>query len=239
MTARDREADHKASLTVRDVLPFDGVPGLAAVARGEDLTLLWCNSEFAGAFAKSPEDLRGSRFDTIFSTRLVDERMALLQAGAREGRPSDYYQLWRGRRCITRVWPLDPTEFGQRGWMIVMIPTALPHKGELPAVVAREPAPDLGDLAVLTRRELEVLRLICEGMSIRQVGRRLSRSERTIDNQIGSIHRKLGLHTRGDLVRFAVERGLAAFDFDTWSEIAARAASRPSRAAGNRVRGMA
>lgn len=61
---------------------------------------------------------------------------------------------------------------------------------------------------LLTRRELEVVRLIAEGLSCREAAQRLSRSPRTVENHLRSVYQKLGVRNRVELVRAADERGL-------------------------------
>ena len=62
--------------------------------------------------------------------------------------------------------------------------------------------------ASLTRRELEVVGLIVEGLSCREAARRLSRSPRTIENHLRSVYQKLHVRNRVELMRVAGERGL-------------------------------
>jgi DNA-binding NarL/FixJ family response regulator len=64
-------------------------------------------------------------------------------------------------------------------------------------------------LALLTPREQEVLRLIGRGMSRGEIARTLSRSPKTIDGHRELIMKKLDIHDRGELVRFAIREGLA------------------------------
>lgn len=61
---------------------------------------------------------------------------------------------------------------------------------------------------LLTRRELEVVRLIAEGLSCREAAQRLSRSPRTVENHLRSVYQKLGVRNRVELVRAAGDRGL-------------------------------
>ena len=60
----------------------------------------------------------------------------------------------------------------------------------------------------LTERELEVLRLVAKGLSARQVADRLVLSHRTVQNHVQNTLRKLQLHNRVELTRYAIERGL-------------------------------
>ncbi len=60
----------------------------------------------------------------------------------------------------------------------------------------------------LTPREIEVLQLIVEGYTNRQIGEKLVISVRTVEGHRANIADKLGLHSRVDLVRYAREHGL-------------------------------
>lgn len=60
----------------------------------------------------------------------------------------------------------------------------------------------------LTPRETEVLRLIVQGYTNRQVGEQLSISIRTVESHRANLSEKLGLRSRVELVRYAREHGL-------------------------------
>ena len=60
----------------------------------------------------------------------------------------------------------------------------------------------------LTPRDREVLQLAAEGHNNPEIGKRLSVSPRTVEVQRQNLMRKLGLRTRTDLVRFAIQEGI-------------------------------
>ena len=62
----------------------------------------------------------------------------------------------------------------------------------------------------LTARETEVLRLTALGYTSVEIARRLQLSRRTVETHRAHIHRKLGLGTRAELVRYALRHGLLA-----------------------------
>ncbi|HYU02291.1 MAG TPA: response regulator transcription factor [Jatrophihabitantaceae bacterium] len=62
---------------------------------------------------------------------------------------------------------------------------------------------------MLTEREIEILRMVSTGLTARQVAERLVVSHRTVQNHIQNTLRKLQLHNRVELTRWAIERGLA------------------------------
>jgi two-component system NarL family response regulator len=61
---------------------------------------------------------------------------------------------------------------------------------------------------VLTGREIEVLSLVAEGQTSRQIGTLLFISENTVKNHIRNILDKLGLHSRSEAVLYAVREDL-------------------------------
>ncbi|HEU5078941.1 MAG TPA: response regulator transcription factor [Opitutaceae bacterium] len=77
-----------------------------------------------------------------------------------------------------------------------LVSALIPLKGR-----SAHPFPDLSD------RETEVLRLIAQGYSNRDIAEKLSISTKTVETYKARSMHKLGLHTRVDLVRTAVQRG--------------------------------
>lgn len=60
----------------------------------------------------------------------------------------------------------------------------------------------------LTRREIEVLELLAEGLATREIARRLGISPFTIRSHVESILLKTGLHTQAQAVAYAYRAGL-------------------------------
>jgi DNA-binding NarL/FixJ family response regulator len=69
---------------------------------------------------------------------------------------------------------------------------------------------EAADKPQLTERETEVLRLVAKGLTARQIANRLVISHRTVENHVQSTLRKLQLHNRVELARYAIEHGLDA-----------------------------
>ena len=65
---------------------------------------------------------------------------------------------------------------------------AAPPRPERPSTGARHPD--------LTRREKEVAALVAQGLTNRQIAKELVVSERTVENHVANILKKLGLHSR-------------------------------------------
>jgi DNA-binding NarL/FixJ family response regulator len=63
--------------------------------------------------------------------------------------------------------------------------------------------------AHLSPREADVLRLVVDGLTARQIATRLVLSPRTVEHHIQRVLRRLGVPNRAALVRHAIEHGLA------------------------------
>ena len=60
----------------------------------------------------------------------------------------------------------------------------------------------------LTPRETEVIKLIAESYTNRQIAEALVISEKTVERHRANILEKLGMHDRVQLTRYAIRRGL-------------------------------
>ena len=58
---------------------------------------------------------------------------------------------------------------------------------------------------VLTEREIEVIRLIADGLTTKDIASRLNIADRTVEFNVSNIYDKLGVNTRGAIVHWAQE----------------------------------
>jgi two-component system response regulator NreC len=63
-------------------------------------------------------------------------------------------------------------------------------------------------LDVLSLRERQVLELVANGLNNQQIGQQLSLSPKTIARHRERIMHKLNMHSRTELVKFAIRSGL-------------------------------
>jgi DNA-binding NarL/FixJ family response regulator len=92
------------------------------------------------------------------------------------------------------------------------------HKGrsyvdsELASALIQHALPDLGQPGrpdeVLSERELQVLKLVAEGFSSREIAEQIYIGVKTVETYRARFAEKLGLKSRADLVRYALEVGL-------------------------------
>lgn len=107
-------------------------------------------------------------------------------------------------------------DFGPRsvdGWLEHLIDVELAAATTTPG----EPEPEPTDLDSLSDREREVLRLVADGLSNREIADHLVISERTAARHVANIFLKLGVHSRAHAARLAAESGMTRTPQTTWA----------------------
>ena len=69
--------------------------------------------------------------------------------------------------------------------------------------------------STLTPREQEVMRMLAEGLTSREVAKQLFISPKTVENHRTNLMKKLSLKSSVELVRYAARLGL--IDIETWA----------------------
>ena len=72
-------------------------------------------------------------------------------------------------------------------------------------VVGNSSKEELSHKNILTDRELDILRLVGEGKSAKEIAAVLCLSRRTVENYKNNMLKKLNLHKTSDLIRYALE----------------------------------
>jgi DNA-binding NarL/FixJ family response regulator len=72
----------------------------------------------------------------------------------------------------------------------------------------RNETPEMEYREDLTRREIEVLELICKGFTIKEIADQLYISQRTVDGHKANLFRKTGVDSSVKLVTFAIKHNL-------------------------------
>jgi DNA-binding NarL/FixJ family response regulator len=73
---------------------------------------------------------------------------------------------------------------------------------------ASEAAEPMTDTPALTAREMDVLRLMAQGLGNKSIARELAISSHTAKYHVASVLSKLGAHTRAEAVSRGIRRGL-------------------------------
>ena len=77
-----------------------------------------------------------------------------------------------------------------------------------PSVKTGPPAPSVEAVQILSGREIEVVQLVAEGFSSKEIASRLSLSVRTVEKHRANIMEKIGVREVASLVRWCVQAGL-------------------------------
>lgn len=75
-------------------------------------------------------------------------------------------------------------------------------------LLAEESQASRGEAEPLTARELDVLRLVVQGVRNSEIGQRLSISIKTVESHLTNIYGKLGVQSRAEAIALAQKRGL-------------------------------
>ena len=86
----------------------------------------------------------------------------------------------------------------------LVLQQAHPAPGSAPTALTRHPSYPAG----LTAREVEVLRLVAQGLTDALVAEQLVISPRTVNWHLTSIYSKLGVSSRAAATRYALEHHL-------------------------------
>lgn len=205
----------KSHLGPSDFAPVLEMPRFCVLARDTSMRLLWCNEQYANILNATQERLKGTHLRENMEPVAADERQASHEIVMTTEISRQFSELRHGWRWITRAWPLERAAFGANGVIVALFPSSAPLAEDAPFCAL----PDFGDLAILSRRELDVLYHLARGLNGPEIAEHLHRSEHTVRDHIKSIHGKLRVHHRGALVRLAIERGLQGFTPNQWATI--------------------
>jgi len=80
--------------------------------------------------------------------------------------------------------------------------------GEVLEAMNQGPTGTVDPIGSLTPRQREVLQLLAEGLSAKEIGSSLSISARTVEFHKYQMMETLGIHTNAELIHFAIKHGL-------------------------------
>lgn len=80
--------------------------------------------------------------------------------------------------------------------------------GEVLKEMNQDPTGTVDPVRSLTPRQREVLQLLAEGLSAKEIGSRLSVSARTVEFHKYQMMQTLDLHTNAELIHFAIKQGI-------------------------------
>lgn len=137
------------------------------------------------------------------------------------GSPLLLREIWQGRQVVTRFQFVRPEHADDPQLADgLILAVARRVEGNLEESLGPEtdayrlvaPYVNLGALDVLSDREIEVLSLLCTGLTAKEIATRLDRSFKTVENHRYVIGRKLGATDRHALAAIAIRAGLTSMD---------------------------
>lgn len=179
-----------------------------------------------------PEKIEGRTCFDFLAREYVEDRHRYVLAAIDDGIVSRVLGLYAGAMTVSAYRPAIDTASGTRLCLRIVQPLAGDESDHMPVrwgdpgvIIAR--VQDLGPLAALTARELELLALIGRGLSTSEIAARIHRSVKTIEWHRASIGAKLGGMTRVQLASLARRAGLPALTYDQIRDLRARSPQKP------------
>lgn len=179
--------------------------------------MVYCNDAMArllhGPNAQG-KHYTGVPWQDLYPEEWVRERLSMLKQVEETGEPLMVRGIWRGRQTLSMVRKLS----GGKAGHFLVISKALPKidgndlaPGSKIKIVEANVV-NLGPLETLSSRELEVLALIGQGLSLKEIAAILQRSIKTVEKHRQAVGRKLQAEDRVKLAKIAHEAGLTLRD---------------------------
>jgi DNA-binding CsgD family transcriptional regulator len=216
-------------------------PGLFAAAYDHTGRYLWVSPTFATLTGISPAAVVGKRLVDLFAPAWTKERMAVIARTLALSRPIPTVEVYAGRRVegvslpavsgsphpiVTYVGRFGISLASASAEVMSAHAAAIMHDGGVSGMTHDVDVPVMyleeahwGPLAVLSRRELEVLRLIAMGLDNAQIARKIFRTKRAVEWHISSLYRLLNRTQRTDLFRIGFVAGLPDIDEVHWERM--------------------
>lgn len=174
-----------------------------------------CNDAFAQLYARrGASDVEGRLITDFVPGKAGEERRDLVRRALKIDRPIVFSELWNGLVLRCMIKPMDATGPGTSARrtsaaLIIRHGVSLPGSADPEdAEVVQTRHSDLGPLAQLSRRELEVLAFIGAGLTNHKIAKRIYRSDKTVEWHRSQLGAKLNASTRVELARIAHRAGL-------------------------------
>lgn len=185
-----------------------------------DGCFLFINTFAATNLGKKPEDFIGKSLYELFPNQAEEfrKRNRQLLATGNPRRYEDSIDLPSGTRWFSSVAKPLKDENGTVFAIQVISHdiTNLKRREKALHALSNQPGKTDAEIPdnyeVLTAREQEVFRLTAEGYDRTEIAEQLCISPRTVEAHRASAMRKLGLHTRAELIRHALQTGIVPLE---------------------------
>lgn len=201
-----------------DLLSQEPSTGVAVLDR--DGVLLYINETSTRIFFADPPDPKDVIGKTLvemgFPKTWADERVGLIREIEKTGNEMILRTIWQGKQQFSWMRSLGHEEGEPFRALVVTRRVGSGEEAGLlleseMSVIESEVA-GLGELCVLTKRELEVLALIGQGLTAKEIAALMHRSVKTVENHRISLGAKLQKSNKVELALIAREAGLTTED---------------------------
>jgi DNA-binding CsgD family transcriptional regulator len=192
---------------------LSAVPGIGVCVVDTDGNCVYSSPESMRIYTGDENfDTTGISLYELFPKEWADERMGYIRRVVESGEPLSVRQVWRGSQICMVMRPVFDTEERVSHILVLSRPMEAMERCCEDQRVAESEFIELGELSVLTPRELVVLALLGQGLTLKEIAEKLHRSFKTIDNHRASIGRKLRKTDRLALAKLAAQAGLRVHD---------------------------
>lgn len=184
---------------------FSSEPGIGVSIVSQDGYVLYSNLAAFTLFQATPVETTAPwHLSEQFNADFVRERLEWIHEVLTSGKPLQANHIYGGKSLQSMLYPVTRDE--QPSVLAITRRDGVPPVSDLRTVESRYI--DLGELSILSPRELEVFILLGHGKSVPEVARMLYRSPRTIERHKTEIGHKLGVSTIADIARMVAQTGL-------------------------------
>lgn len=203
-----RDGDHKVCWDVLQRHPFIGASMVDSSG-----AFHWANARAKMLYlGDASVNVRGKTIYDFFSKEWCDERVGLMRELDMTGKPAVLRHIRRGRSLMVSYNHAETPEGEPQRYLILISEAFDGAQNEVTIpedyIVFDTGLMNLGPLDALSRREIEVLALISQGLTTDEIAKELSRSPKTIEAHRSSIARKLGVKNRVQLAEIAIKAAL-------------------------------
>lgn len=182
--------------------------GAAVYVLSSDGEIEFLNAEAARCLGVEASGAVGRLYIELVPGAVGEERVGYVRRVSASGEGMVFEQVCRGRRRRASLRVIPRPERGSP-W-VLMVCRAV--SGPADPGVAHAKHNDRGMLESLTPREVEILRMIGEGLSTTQIAEALKRSEKTVEWHRVALGTKLRAGNRVELARIAIHAGLVSVE---------------------------
>lgn len=173
--------------------------------------ILYANARALQEFKLTASEVLGKPYHGFFAPEFGAERLGFIRRAIETGTAIVLDHTFAGCRRRSCLRPLPADAQGRSKVLLTCRPAVEDDPAQVSdAEMIRAKHNDMGSLATLTPRELEILFLIGKGLATAEIARQLHRSEKTVEWHRVSLGNKLGVSNRVELARIAIQSGLLA-----------------------------